>query len=393
MTTYENLGLLYNRHYHYHDDFRDNKSAANDIIYNYKIETGDKPALGSNVSHIYFKSSYPGLIVGIGYPHETKKGDKEAILTGFFFDYTSGTPCIPGSSIKGVVRSVARNQSFCCEYLLPDALKKKITEYSQEQYSDFIEALFGVDPSRHNAYETDDTSIYNRIIFMDSYAVDHLSVNAKNKVFSLDYLAPHKNSEKKSSLLSNPDLVKLLKVVPEVIFDFSFIIPEEIVINELVLKREDIIFLVKKAIEEAGVGAKTNLGYGYLTPINYEPKQRQASRTVLSKTQALISQQQKDNQAYQQSIKDLSFYKVGTKGATVLEISDGYVYVRINENDDILVKKESTVRNKFENVLGNTAYIGRTTYPLEKGAQVVIKINREFDISNKNFSILPAIKN
>ncbi len=49
-------------------------------------------------------TTYPGLLIGTGYTHE-KKNDEDAFKIGFFFDYTSGMPIIPGSSVKGLLRS------------------------------------------------------------------------------------------------------------------------------------------------------------------------------------------------------------------------------------------------------------------------------------------------
>jgi len=56
---------------------------------------------------------YPGLLIGAGYSHpalkEIKKSDRDEVgdfQLGFFFDHTTGLPVIPGSSVKGVLKSV-----------------------------------------------------------------------------------------------------------------------------------------------------------------------------------------------------------------------------------------------------------------------------------------------
>src|SRR5690554_3416875 len=48
-------------------------------------------------------TTYPGLLIGSGYQHES--GGENEFKIGFFFDYTTGLPQIPGSSVKGVLRS------------------------------------------------------------------------------------------------------------------------------------------------------------------------------------------------------------------------------------------------------------------------------------------------
>lgn len=46
----------------------------------------------------------PGLLIGSGLAHGLP-GSEEDVKTGLQFDYTSGLPVIPGSSVKGVIRS------------------------------------------------------------------------------------------------------------------------------------------------------------------------------------------------------------------------------------------------------------------------------------------------
>lgn len=62
---------------------------------------------------------YPGLLIGSGYNHDVNfdelgksfDGSKEASFKiGFSFDHISGMPFIPGSSIKGMLRSFFPNE-------------------------------------------------------------------------------------------------------------------------------------------------------------------------------------------------------------------------------------------------------------------------------------------
>ena len=48
-------------------------------------------------------TAYPGVLIGTGNPHEISM--ENAIKCGFSFDYVTGLPYIPGSSIKGMLRS------------------------------------------------------------------------------------------------------------------------------------------------------------------------------------------------------------------------------------------------------------------------------------------------
>ncbi|MCD7838802.1 MAG: RAMP superfamily CRISPR-associated protein, partial [Clostridiales bacterium] len=49
------------------------------------------------------KTTYPGLLAGTGLPHGA--GVKGELAIGFTFDYVTGLPYLPGSTVKGVLRS------------------------------------------------------------------------------------------------------------------------------------------------------------------------------------------------------------------------------------------------------------------------------------------------
>lgn len=79
-----------------------------------------------NIFQVELTTSYPGLITGIGVNHQTTlkwMGQSEGKFVqisefklGITFDHTTGLPIIPGSSIKGVLRSffpVMNQNKFC----------------------------------------------------------------------------------------------------------------------------------------------------------------------------------------------------------------------------------------------------------------------------------------
>ena len=55
-------------------------------------------------------TAYPGVLIGTGNPHEISM--ENAIKCGFSFDYVTGLPYIPGSSIKGMLRSYFSKRRF-----------------------------------------------------------------------------------------------------------------------------------------------------------------------------------------------------------------------------------------------------------------------------------------
>ena len=86
------------------------------------------------------KVCYPGLVTGVGMNHQT--GDKDVSVSeyklGFYFDYTTGMPAIPGASVKGALRDMfpgvlVKDRSDSEQEGLDDASLKKL-EFNEEVY-------------------------------------------------------------------------------------------------------------------------------------------------------------------------------------------------------------------------------------------------------------------
>ena len=56
------------------------------------------------------KTKYPGLLIGVGNAHGS--GGLGDIDLGFSFDYVTGCPYIPGSTVKGVLRSAFAHDEY-----------------------------------------------------------------------------------------------------------------------------------------------------------------------------------------------------------------------------------------------------------------------------------------
>ncbi|KGN70964.1 type III-B CRISPR module RAMP protein Cmr6 [Porphyromonas gulae] len=188
------------------------------------------------------KTCYPGLLCGVGYHHEInkpadEKGKKvekdkeddapEVYNLGMYFDYTSGLPVIPGSSIKGMLRSAIEEWDFLADYELNDGVTRE----------EIIKTVF----------EGEGLSIYDRDIFLDA-----IPIRVDNKLFGEDYITHHPNP------LQNPNPVRFLRVNPGVTYKFRFILKahgEKLTVD---FKTK----LFEAIICTFGLGAKTNVGYG-----------------------------------------------------------------------------------------------------------------------------------
>lgn len=294
----DNLGFLY-----YKKNYdRETGMVKNSINIGQKITSVDISSFPSlqwtdnNMQHLSVITTYPGLLLGSGYTHYGKEGKKvdteNAFKIGFFFDHTTGMPVIPGSSLKGVLRSVF--PQFSKEDLkilndnttdLPKAEKSLVKakwiialveELSSPSFNKdkFFEGYFvpketvpkedlkeGLKLIHTFEIELFDTA---RNIFYDSYPVEIVENNLGNqkKLLGTDSITPHikEGLTYEESMLKNPVPLKFLKVLPNVKFDFNFKLKDSTVFNTL--KKDKLLLLFQKILLTLGIGAKTNVGYG-----------------------------------------------------------------------------------------------------------------------------------
>ncbi|GAA6369498.1 type III-B CRISPR module RAMP protein Cmr6 [Odoribacter splanchnicus] len=229
------------------------------------------------ISNICFElfTIYPGLLIGSGGSHET--GLIGEIKLGFQFDYTTGLPYIPASSVKGMLRSMFPYSLRVKKKA--DELKKEIIFYRKKR-SEYISTickelkddtgrLFTFDDgcelnlsdeevkklelSIFEGVDGEDKAlaIRDRDLFFDA-----LVVETKGKLLGLDFITPHKDS------IKSPNPIQFLKVLPEVKFRFSFRLRNTELGKNRCFTEKMKKMLFKRILEDIGLGAKTNVGYG-----------------------------------------------------------------------------------------------------------------------------------
>ncbi len=220
------------------------------------IITEDNSYLENNIDSVraqYFDLVilYPGLQMGLGYEHEKKDENlTDFIETGFSLDYVSGIPYLPGSSLKGMLRSVfsakkisdikSPNEEYIRE-ILREILKPKNKDDDCKNLDDLdISALEKV------LFETND-------IYLDSYPLPD-DINGAN-IMALDYISHHKNE------YGDINVNTLMKIKAGIKFRFNFKL-EDSIINGVTISAEQKCEFFKKIIVDIGVGARTNVGFG-----------------------------------------------------------------------------------------------------------------------------------
>lgn len=220
------------------------------------------------------KTLYPGLITGTGYTHETN--NEREFKLGFYFDHTTGLPCIPGSSVKGLLRSAF--PQFKTEKSNPFSQFKPMSEIQESKFV-YIKELFHLesdtDPKRAvhllelaifegidmiacqqlfnngKPEQVDYYSIYERVIFHHANIIR----TKGNTIFEIDTITPHGGDP-----LKNPTPLNFLKIKPEVTFQFNFVIPN--LIQGTNTHGSQVLTVFNTILKDIGIGAKTNVGYG-----------------------------------------------------------------------------------------------------------------------------------
>lgn len=223
-----------------------------------------------DIKHFNLKTTNPGLLIGSGYSHET--GIENEFKIGFFFDHTTGLPVIPGSSVKGVLRSVfpKPNEPVSKQNGKKSYLKNQLKVILNKDLSD--KELLDLENSVFEGIAFDEEKkkknipMAQRDIFFDAKIIKTLEKD--HKIFGHDSITPHKHP------LKNPIPLKFLKVLPGVVFQFSFRLGDHGGISADNKKK-----LFQKILCDIGAGAKTNVGYGQF--VEYKDPSANTSRTTL----------------------------------------------------------------------------------------------------------------
>lgn len=209
------------------------------------------------LTNLHVGTEYPGLLVGtgnlhgIGDKHEkdkdtrTKKDFKDSkqqknneVKMGFSFDYVTGQPYIPGSSVKGVMRSHFKNH--------PEAVADILNNNGN----------FGI--SKDDVANLEKMIFDNSDVFLDAVVYDG---NKNKKLIGFDYITPHKE------VTQNPKPIKIIKVLPDVCFEFRFVLSDR-EINGKKLSAGKLKWIFSELLCIFGAGAKTNVGYGAFVKSN-----------------------------------------------------------------------------------------------------------------------------
>lgn len=278
MTQFANKGLLYERYYYYdiaagrYFDFKDKEDEKkaptlfkkqHTLLFSplQNLLTDNDEDVNTTIT---LQTIYPGLATGIGNAHET--GSKGESKLGFFFDYTTGLPVIPGSAVKGVLRSAFPQWETHTN--TDDEIKWVKTRYI---YGLLHQIAF--EATEHIALETMQPAvsaieaaifegkvngqtlpIYQRDIFYDAIIKKASTYQTTDgMVLGIDAITPHGDDP-----LKDPKPLPFIKILPGVVLQFNFNL------GDAGINKAQKEALFSHILKDRGIGAKTNTGYGQL---------------------------------------------------------------------------------------------------------------------------------
>jgi CRISPR-associated protein Cmr6 len=203
------------------------------------------------------ETTYPGLLIGTGYMHPvptkvSKDKDEDGdFQQGFFFDWTTGAPVIPGSTVKGVLRSVFPKPGDAPE------IREGKARYIVEVLAEISKCEAGRLGDPDSLAKKLETELFEggNMAYFDAYIV---GVPEDGKVFREDYITPHRNGP-----FEDPIPLRFLKIGPGVRFRFPFRL-REVEIGGTTLPGGKLKEFFQRILMDFGIGAKRNTGYGAL---------------------------------------------------------------------------------------------------------------------------------
>lgn len=274
--------LFYKKMYHH---LYENENTRPLTLDNNYVSSVNSEVLGTELQespsfptkhHFSLTTIYPGLVIGTGYNHNAKDC-KDNFDFGFFFEHTTGMPLIPGSSIKGVIRSIFKK-------LDNETQKESVVSYFKSMFSDYkisialnasldenIEILQKIEKHIFDGIDGQgkQLALYDRDKFFDAVVIegDTVRIGGREKVlvFADDYITPHGTDttiEGIPGYMKEPEPNHMLKVRSGVTFKFNFDLQDSLINENIHLLAHQKLQLFQGILEFHGVGAKTNVGYG-----------------------------------------------------------------------------------------------------------------------------------
>jgi len=306
----QNLGWLYYKEmYAKGDDSRHIQECFEKLL---KINAKDE-SLGFAQSFT-LKSTYPGLIIGSGYTHGISNDNDSKM--GFYFDFTSGLPTLPGSSVKGVLRSLFGYGDKARDKEQKHAFIRDILQKEHLDVNQLAEEIF------EGTNKAAPISIYKRDKFYEARIV-----KSAGGILQEDYITPHKQ------MLKNPLPIKIIKVRGGTTFEFAFEL-HDTNIDGVDISADEKLLLFFELLQYNGMGAKTNVGYGQFE--TKDSKKLEAEKKL--KIDAIKEEQKRKQQEFEKQQQEERL-KEALQSADTTAKKIELAIKNIKDNKDITIEQ------------------------------------------------------
>ena len=263
------------------------------------------------------------FITGLGSGHPTE--------TGMILDRNTGSPYIPASSIKGVLRT---------------AYAIQIADEKGEADDTKIAKIFG------SSDVITDEAERSKVIFLDAYPTTMPTI--QNDILNPHYGKYYSGDRNLPIETDNPIPVKFLSVTPGCTFVFRYVI-----IDEKSVKPEDIEKAFETALSVVGFGGKTAMGYGRFENPELKKQQDDAKKEA-EKKQKELQEFDKQKDKYLERNKNKDEDKVI---GVVTSINNLKVKVPYKNNKTQKLCEEEFVAAKFNGIqLNDKVYVNYTNW-------------------------------
>lgn len=231
----------------------------------------------------FMQVQYPGMLTGMAL-FNGPEGDDEAGVDkldgGITLDTVTGLPYLPGSTVKGILRTPFKENPEFIVALIQSLFQNVWPEpWSIDEVLELETKVFG-NRNRDRESIAEEVVLQGCDAFLDAFPV---FAQPQKLLEAETFAVPKPDTKIGWEQLKQANILSFLKIRPGVVFEFRFL-GEDIELTsgrKITIKHRRQMYI--KILELMGAGAKTNSGYGNLVKTG-NPLRNQAQRRAADPT-------------------------------------------------------------------------------------------------------------
>ena len=241
------------------------------------------PPLPLTENSFFMQVQYPGMLTGMSL-FNGPEGDDEAGVDkldgGITLDTVTGLPYLPGSTVKGILRTPFKENPEFIVALIQSLFQNVWPEpWSIDEVLELETKVFG-NRNRERESIAEEVVLQGCDAFLDAFPV---FAQPQKLLEAETFAVPKPDTKIGWEQLKQANILSFLKIRPGVVLEFRFL-GEDIELTsgrKITIKQRRQMYI--KILELMGAGAKTNSGYGNLVKTG-NPLRNQAQRRAAGPT-------------------------------------------------------------------------------------------------------------